>query len=206
MCNAPPYERPREYTQALSAARVASRRERGTFPAIHDLITHANEHVAVKRLSKEVSKIVHGTHVRDLDHVFFHFLTDEKVPTLDMLHALVMLGIVCKVDGRLVVGRKGHGLIVVMEIELLEEALEVNGFIGCLGGSHDFGFARRQGDCLLLLATPRNGSPTESKHPAGSRMFRRTPGGEGGAGSRGGTSISTLKLPTNALRDQLLEV
>ena len=45
MCNAPPYERQREYTEALSATCDASRRGMSTCPAIHDLIAHANEHV-----------------------------------------------------------------------------------------------------------------------------------------------------------------
>eukprot|EP00966_Prymnesium_polylepis_P109963 2544346-Prymnesium_polylepis.1 len=45
-CNASPYERQREYTEALSATYDASRRGRSTCPAIHDLIAHANEHVA----------------------------------------------------------------------------------------------------------------------------------------------------------------
>eukprot|EP00966_Prymnesium_polylepis_P127230 2942529-Prymnesium_polylepis.1 len=66
--------------------------------------------------------MVYGPHVRNLDHIFHHLLTDEEVPTLNVLHALVMLGIVCEIDGRLVVARKGSGRIVVMEVKLLEEA------------------------------------------------------------------------------------
>ena len=58
-----------------------------------------------------------------------------------------------------------------MKVKLLKEAFKINGFLGSLGGSHDFGFAGRQGNCLLLLTTPRDGSATESKHPPSSRMF-----------------------------------
>ena len=95
MCNAPPYERQREYTEALSATRVASRRGRSTCPAIHDLIAHANEHVAEKKFSEEVGKIIYGPHVGNLDHVFRHLLADEEMPTFNVLNTLVMLGIVC---------------------------------------------------------------------------------------------------------------
>ena len=164
MCNAPPYERQREYTEALSATRAASRRGRCTCPAIHDLIAHANEHVAEKRFSKEVGKIVYGPHVRNLDHIFLHLLTDEEMPAFNVLNALVMLGVVCEVDGRLIVARNGDGRIVVMEVKLLEEAFEVNGFLGRLGGSHDLGFTRRQGDCLLLFSQPQETAARQNRN------------------------------------------
>ena len=95
MCNAPPYERQREYTEALSATCDASRRGRSTRPAIHDLIAHANEHVTEQRFSEEVGKIVYGPHVGNFDHVFLHLLADEEMPTFNVLNTLVMLWIVC---------------------------------------------------------------------------------------------------------------
>ena len=108
---------------------------------VHDAITHREEHTRSQGFSEEVSEIIGGIDVGDSNVESFDHLAHEEVTTVNVLRALVQLRIVREVTCAGVIhvkwDRTGTRLTV-----FRTEAIQVHGFLGCFGGSHDFGFAR----------------------------------------------------------------
>ena len=61
---------------------------------VHDNVAECEESCGFERLRKEVSDVRVSPNERDLKSHVFYTLSHKEVPSLDMLHAIVMLGIV----------------------------------------------------------------------------------------------------------------
>ena len=68
---------------------------------VHDGVAHIEEDLRRQRLSEEVREILVSTHERHDEMPVLHALANEEMPTLDMLHAAVVLRVVRDGDRRL---------------------------------------------------------------------------------------------------------
>ena len=73
---------------------------------VHDDSTHGVELSRAERLRKEVGDVVVGAHVGHLELERLHHVPHEEVPSLHMLHAVVVLRVVGDVARALAVGVK----------------------------------------------------------------------------------------------------
>ena len=152
---------------------------------VHDLVTQRKERRAHERLGEQVRDIVRSGHEGDANAVTFNELPHEEVPTVDMLHAAVVLRVVGYIDGRAVVNVEIDGFTRRVKTELGTQVREVYGLLGRLRSGHDLGLARGQGHTLLLLGSPRDSSLIKHEDPTRRRVFD-CPIGVGVAGDGGG--------------------
>ena len=73
---------------------------------VHDGVAQVEEDLRRQRLSEEVREILVSTHEGHDEMPVLHALANEEMPTLDMLHAAVVLRVVRDGDRRLVVDGK----------------------------------------------------------------------------------------------------
>ena len=128
----------------------ATTHECGKCRDIHDRVSHAEEVFAIERFGEEVGEIVNRPYEGDGDLMIFNTLAHVEMTTLYVLDLLVMLRVVRRVPGGSVVDAERHRLSVV-QLELGQETLEVNGLGGGHGSRHEFRFARRERDAGLFL-------------------------------------------------------
>ena len=80
---------------------------------VHDGVAQAEERFRWEGLGKDVCQVVRAFDVLDVNDVLFDAFAHVKVATVDVFCAIVMLGVVCEVNRRLIVhthgGRSGLG-------------------------------------------------------------------------------------------------
>eukprot|EP00965_Chrysotila_dentata_P052127 1729981-Pleurochrysis_carterae.AAC.1 len=94
---------------------------------------------------------------------------------VNVFGACVVLRVVREVDGGHIVHAQGRGLRG-RKAELSEEGPQVDRLFGCFRGSHDLGFARREGNRWLFLGGPRYRSLTVDEYVARRGVPRRPVG------------------------------
>ena len=72
---------------------------------IHDFVTNSEEGSRRERFSEEVRQVVRRGHVGHTDFQVLDRFSNEEVPTLDMLDARMMFGVVRDITRTPAVGR-----------------------------------------------------------------------------------------------------
>eukprot|EP00965_Chrysotila_dentata_P259828 6213695-Pleurochrysis_carterae.AAC.2 len=77
--------------------------KRALLSNIHDSVAKCKKQARRQRLGEEVRQAIGAAHKRHSDVVRLDAFSHEEMSSIDMLGALVVLRIVCEIDGRLVV-------------------------------------------------------------------------------------------------------
>jgi hypothetical protein len=109
---------------------------------------------------KYVSDLVVGGDVGEVDVTSSDPLAQEMVMQINMLHAIMELGVLSNGDSGLIVHVQDGGEYNV-KIEFLEETLEPDSLLHGVCGCDIFGFHAGQCDRGLLFRSPANSTPSE---------------------------------------------
>eukprot|EP00965_Chrysotila_dentata_P234693 6200331-Pleurochrysis_carterae.AAC.1 len=104
-------------------------------------VPHRKEQAGGHRLCEEVGEVVGAAHERHGDFEEFDRFANKEVPADNVLGPLVVLGLVCEVDGRLAVQgeRRRAGAL---KAQVGEQGAEVHGLLRGFAGGDNLGFAQ----------------------------------------------------------------
>jgi hypothetical protein len=117
-------------------------------------------------LGKYVGDLVVGGDIGEVDVAGGDPLAQEMVTQVDVLHAIVELGVPSDGDGGLIVHVQDGGEYNV-KIEFSEKTSEPDSLLCGIRGRDIFGFCAGQCDRSLLLRSPANSTPSEHEDEAG---------------------------------------
>ena len=116
------------------------------------------EAARVQLLRQHVADVIVRPHERHHELHRLDHIADVEVPPLNMLRALMVLGVVREVARCLVVSRAARGATRRLP-QACEQLTKVNQILSPLGEGIDLGFASAQGRGGLLRGGPRNSGP-----------------------------------------------
>ena len=133
---------------------------------VHENCAEFEEISRAQRLGEEVGVVVGSVNVGHGELAVFDKLANPKVAPVDVLCAIVMLGIVCKIACGFVVcglcGGAGGG-----ETELGDEVAYGDGVFRSGGSGDNLSFAAGEGDNGLAFRAPGDGGTSPHDGPAG---------------------------------------
>ena len=97
---------------------------------VHDRVSHGEEVVPLKGLSKEVCEVINRVDIGHRELTVLDTFPNEEVTTLDMLDAVVMFGVVGEVNGGLVVAPEFNRFVLVLETQLGKHAVQCHSLFG----------------------------------------------------------------------------
>ena len=108
---------------------------------VHNAVSQCKETFGRKGLREEVRDVFIRLNEGHADLPALDRLSNEEMPTLDMLRTLMVFRVIGEVDGPLVVNEKGDrpGML---DAEFLHEIFEVDGFLARVRSCHDLCLTR----------------------------------------------------------------
>ena len=116
-------------------------------------VTEVLEGFAWERFSENISELLFGVNVENVDLVTFVFFADEIVLGFDVFGPLVVFGVLNKLDGSLIVGEEGSW-VGRRKSKAGKEAAKSDGFFDCFSHGDELRFGSGVGSTPLAFAAP----------------------------------------------------